>query len=125
MTRGFGGRIHPRHIRTIHNPNANDDKAIILRAVSTAHSLRACNKLLTDHQPREAEEGEALAEEGTIINPGNCSACSVEMIRDTQRGRAKSRSKSRKKLLKSKHNRVSRSRSCILLRDALCIFRST
>jgi uncharacterized protein Usg len=27
MTRGFGGRLHPRHVRTIHNPNANDDRA--------------------------------------------------------------------------------------------------
>jgi hypothetical protein len=27
MTRGFGGRFHPRHVRTIHNPSTNDDKA--------------------------------------------------------------------------------------------------
>jgi hypothetical protein len=27
MTRGFGGRLHPRHVRTIHNPNTNDDMA--------------------------------------------------------------------------------------------------
>jgi hypothetical protein len=27
MTRGFGGRLHTRHVRTIHNPNANDDRA--------------------------------------------------------------------------------------------------
>jgi hypothetical protein len=27
MTRGFGGRFHPRHVRTIHNPNTNDDRA--------------------------------------------------------------------------------------------------
>jgi hypothetical protein len=26
MTRGFGGRFHPRHVRTIHNPDANDDR---------------------------------------------------------------------------------------------------
>jgi hypothetical protein len=25
MTRGFGGRLHPRHVTTIHNPNTNDD----------------------------------------------------------------------------------------------------
>jgi hypothetical protein len=24
MTRGFGGRLHPRHVRTIHNPSLND-----------------------------------------------------------------------------------------------------
>jgi hypothetical protein len=27
MTRGFGGRLHPSHVRTIHNPNTNDDRA--------------------------------------------------------------------------------------------------
>jgi hypothetical protein len=27
MTRGFGGRLHPRHVRTIHNPNTNDERA--------------------------------------------------------------------------------------------------
>jgi hypothetical protein len=26
MTRGFGGRLHLRHVRTIHNPNTNDDR---------------------------------------------------------------------------------------------------
>jgi hypothetical protein len=27
MTRGFRGRLHPRHVRTIHNPSSNDDRA--------------------------------------------------------------------------------------------------
>jgi hypothetical protein len=27
MTRGFGGRLHPRHVRSIHNPNAIDEGA--------------------------------------------------------------------------------------------------
>jgi hypothetical protein len=26
MTRGFGGRFHPRHVRTIHNPSSSDDR---------------------------------------------------------------------------------------------------
>jgi hypothetical protein len=26
MTRGFGGRVHPRHIRSIHNSTQSDDK---------------------------------------------------------------------------------------------------
>jgi hypothetical protein len=28
MTRGFRGRIHPRHVRSIHNSNPSDDKGI-------------------------------------------------------------------------------------------------
>jgi hypothetical protein len=27
ITRGFGGRLHPRHVRSIHNSNTNDDRA--------------------------------------------------------------------------------------------------
>jgi hypothetical protein len=27
MTRCFGGRLHPRHVRSIHNSNANDERA--------------------------------------------------------------------------------------------------
>jgi hypothetical protein len=26
MTRGFGGRLHPRHVRTIHNPSSGEDR---------------------------------------------------------------------------------------------------
>jgi hypothetical protein len=26
MTRGFGGRLHPRHVRAIHNPSSSDDR---------------------------------------------------------------------------------------------------
>jgi hypothetical protein len=26
MTRGFGGRLHPRHVKTIHNPISGDDR---------------------------------------------------------------------------------------------------
>jgi hypothetical protein len=27
ITRGFRGRLHPRHVKTIHNPDTNDDRA--------------------------------------------------------------------------------------------------
>jgi hypothetical protein len=27
MTRGFRGRLHPRHVRTTQNPSSSDDKA--------------------------------------------------------------------------------------------------
>jgi hypothetical protein len=84
------------------------------RAASKAHNLRECSKLLTGHQPSEAE-GAKASEEGLALSPGDCSAYSVGRIMDTQQGRAKSRSKSRRKSLKPKHDRMSRSRSCILL----------
>jgi hypothetical protein len=63
----------------------------ILRAAIRAHSLWPCNRLLTDHQLREAGEEEASVEEGSAINPGSYSAFSVVRTRVTQQGRAKSR----------------------------------
>jgi hypothetical protein len=114
MARGFGGRLHPRHIRTIHNPKANMTGSTTLRAASTTHSLRAWNKLPTGHQPREAEGGEA-SEEGMVISLGICSIYSTAKTRDTPQGHAKSWSRSRRKSPKPKHGRISRSRSCILL----------
>jgi hypothetical protein len=83
MTRGFGGRLHPRHVRTIHNPNANDERANNAQSSHhSSYSLRACSKLLTNHQLREAEEGEASVEEGMVISLGNCSVFSMARTRD-------------------------------------------
>jgi hypothetical protein len=96
---------------------------ITLRTASATHTLRECNKLPTGHQTQEAEGGEAL-EEGMVISPGNCYAYSVVKTRDTWQGHAKSRSRSRRKSLKPKHGRISRSRSSILLRATLRISRS-
>jgi hypothetical protein len=59
------------------------------RAASKAHNLWECSKLPIGHQPQEAEEGEA-SEEGLALSLGDCFAYSVERIRDTQQGRAKS-----------------------------------
>jgi hypothetical protein len=50
-----------------------------------------------------------------VISPVDCSAYSVGKIKDTRQGCDKSRSRSRRKLLKPKHDRISQSRSYILL----------
>jgi hypothetical protein len=84
-----------------------------LKAASKAHNLRECSKPPIGQQFQEAEGEEAL-EEGLALNPGDCSTYSMGRIRDTQQGHAKSRSKSRRRSLKPKHSRISRSRSCIL-----------
>jgi hypothetical protein len=84
------------------------------RAASKAHNLQECSKIPTGHQPQEAEGGEA-SEEGLLLNLGDCSTYSMGRIRDTQQGRAKSWSKSRRRLMKSKRGKISRSRSCTLL----------
>jgi hypothetical protein len=124
MTRGFRGGLHRGSSEQSTLPIQMITGPTTLRTASIAHSLRECNKLPIGHQPREAEGGAAL-EEGMVISPGNCSIYSVVKRRDTPQGHAKSRSKSRRKSLKSKHGRTSRSRSCVLLRATLRISQST
>jgi hypothetical protein len=58
------------------------------------------------------------------ISPGNYFVCSAVKIRGTPQERGKLRFISRKKLLKLKHDRISRSRFCIPLRATLPMSRS-
>jgi hypothetical protein len=51
MTRGFGGRIHPRQARSI------------LRGCNTPHNLRGNSKALSGHQLQGAEAPGALGED--------------------------------------------------------------
>jgi molybdopterin synthase catalytic subunit len=69
---------------------------ITLKATSKAPSLQGRNKAPSDHQLQEAEEEEA-SEEGSIPNPEGCSVYFVGKIRDIQQGRARSRSRSKKR----------------------------
>jgi hypothetical protein len=120
MTRGFGGRLHPMHVRTIHNPNTNDDRAY--HTQSSQHNSQFLRMQQTFYRPlAQRGRGREASEEGMIISPGDCSAYSMGKIRDTRQGRAKSRSKSRRKSLKPKHDRTRRSRSCIALHAILHI----
>jgi hypothetical protein len=41
MTRGFGGRLHPRHVWSIHNSNANVKGPAMLNIVIKILSLQA------------------------------------------------------------------------------------
>jgi hypothetical protein len=74
--------------------------------------LRACNRLLSDHQLREVEEEEVLVVEGLAINPESCIVFFVARIRATQQGHAMLPFRSRRKLLKLKHGRVSEREMC-------------
>jgi hypothetical protein len=114
MARSFRGILHPGMSEQSTIPTQMMIGQITPRAASKAHNLWGCSKLPTGHQPREEEGGEA-SEEGLALNLGDCSAYSMGRIRDTQQGCAMSRSKSRRRSLKLKHDKISRSRSCILL----------
>jgi hypothetical protein len=124
MTRGFGGRLRPRHIRTIHNPNTNDDRTN--HTQSSQHSSQSSGMQQTSYRPPAPRgRGGEDSGKGMEISLGNCFVYSMAKTRDTPQGHAKSRSRSRRKSLKPKHDIISRSRSCILLRATLCISQST
>jgi hypothetical protein len=55
MTRGFGGRIHLRHVRSIHNSIQSDDRGSQQRDRSILRKLRDSNKALSGSQLQEVE----------------------------------------------------------------------
>jgi hypothetical protein len=53
MTRGFGGRLHPRHVRSIHNSTESDDRGSqIQRPQHSSHSLGQQQSSLRPPSPR-------------------------------------------------------------------------
>jgi hypothetical protein len=49
MTRGFRGRLHPRHVQSIHNSNTNDDRAN--NAQHSHHSSQTSSMQQTSFRP--------------------------------------------------------------------------
>jgi hypothetical protein len=87
-----------------------------LKGSNTTPSLQGHNKAPSGHKPQE---------EGMEISPENCFACSAAKIKATSQEHAKSQFINKKRLSKLRHDRISRSRSYILLRAILPIFQST
>jgi hypothetical protein len=123
MTRGFRGRIHPRHVRSITILARMMTKEVNFKGHITPHNLRGNNKALSGHQLQGVE---ALGDSGedTAINPGRFIAYSVVRTRATLQECAKSPFRSRRRLRKLKLSRISRSRSCIQLRATLPTYQS-
>jgi hypothetical protein len=125
MTRGFGGRLHPRHVRTIHNPNANDERAN--NAQSSQHISQSLSMQQTFYRPPtpRGRGGRSFSGGRYGNQPRKLFYLSMAWTRDTQRGHARLRSKSKRKLLKPRHGRISQSRYCILLGATLHISLNT
>jgi hypothetical protein len=49
MTRGFGGRLNPRHVRSIHNSNASDERANNVQ--HSHHSSQSSSMQQTSFRP--------------------------------------------------------------------------
>jgi hypothetical protein len=90
-------------------------EAITTKGTNIVPSQLGHNKAPSDHQPQEAE-GDEASEEDLAHNKEGCSPYSVDRIRDTQLGPAKLQYRSKRRELRLKHSRFSRSKSYILLR---------
>jgi hypothetical protein len=122
--RGFGGRFHPRHVRSIHNASPSDDRRS--QPQRQHHSSQSSWPQQSSFRPPAPRgRGVEASEEDTEISPGDCFVCSAAKTNATPQERAKSRFRSRKRLPKLKHSRISQSKPYILLHDILPTFQST
>jgi hypothetical protein len=99
MTRGFGERIHPRHVKSIHNSTQNDDKGNQLqRPHYTSQSSGQQQSSFRLPAPRGKAPG--ASEEDTGISPGRFIAYSAvrtkAILQECGKSPFKSRRRSRK-----------------------------
>jgi hypothetical protein len=90
---------------------------------STAHSLHDSSKAPSGHQLQGAKAAEA-SKEDMGISPGKSIAYSMVKTRATLQERVRSPFRRKKRLLKQKPGRISRSRSFILLRATLLTYQN-
>jgi hypothetical protein len=95
MTRGFGGRIHPRHVRSIHSTQMMTEE-VSNRGHNIPRKLRGSNKAIFARQLQGAEAPGA-SEEGLGISPEKFIAYSVVRTKAILQGCAMSPFRNRRK----------------------------
>jgi hypothetical protein len=98
-------------------------KEASFRGHSTAHSLQDSTKAPSGHQPQGAEAVGA-SEEDMAINLGKSIAYSVVKTRATRQERVRLPFRNKRRLLKQKPGRISRSRFYILLHATLLTYQN-
>jgi hypothetical protein len=116
MTRGFGGRLHPRHVWSIHNSNVNDERAN--NAQHRHYSSQSSTMQQTSFRPPapRGRGGRSFGGGQFGNQPRKLYCLFVARTRATQQEHVRSLFRSKRKLLKLRHGRVSRSKSSTLLR---------
>jgi hypothetical protein len=118
ITRGFGGRIHPRHVRSIHNSSQSDDKGSQFQRLQQSSQSSGQQQSFLGRQLQGVEAAGA-SKEDMGISPGKSIAYSMVKTRATLQERARLPFRSKKRLPKQKPGKISRSRFYILLRATL------
>jgi hypothetical protein len=123
MTRAFGGRIHLRHVTSIHSSSQNDDKGS--QPQRSQYTSQSSAQQQSSFRPSAPRGRGARGFGGRFgISPGRSTIYSVARTRAILQECAKSLSRSRRRSQKPKLGRVSRSRSCTLLRATLPTYQS-
>jgi hypothetical protein len=106
ITRGFGGILHPRHVRSIHSSNANDERASNVQ--HSHHSSQSSSMQQTSFRPPAPRgRGGRSFNGGRFGNqPRKLYCLFVVRTRATQQEHARSQFRSRTKLLKLRRDRV-------------------
>jgi hypothetical protein len=117
MTRGFGGRIHPRHVRSIQSSSQSDDKGSQFQRPQ--HNSQSSGQQQSSFRP-PAPRGRGgrgfrgrYGDQPRIIY---CLFCGEDKGHTTRTCQI---TRSKKRLSKQKPDRISRSRFYILLRATL------
>jgi hypothetical protein len=96
MTRGFRGRLHPRHVRMIHNPSPIEDRGS--HTQGHQHNSQSSGTQQSSFMP-PAPRGRGGRSFGGRFSsqPRRMFSCYLEKIRGIQQGHAKPRYKSKRK----------------------------
>jgi hypothetical protein len=89
MARGFGGRLHSRHVRSIHNASPNDDRGS--QPQRQQHSSQSSGRQQSSFRPSASRgRGGRSSEEDTEISLEDCFVYSAAKTKATPQEHAKS-----------------------------------
>jgi hypothetical protein len=124
MTKGFGGRIHPRHVRSIHNSNLFDDRGS--QPQRSQHSSQSSGQQQSSFRPPVPRGRGGRGFRGRYKDQPRRLYClfnGEDKVHTTKH--AKSQFRSKRRLPKLRRGRISQSRSYILLHATLPMYQST
>jgi hypothetical protein len=123
MTRGFGGRIHSRHVRSIHSSSQNDDKGS--QPQRSQYTSQSSAQQQSSFRPPAPRGRGARGFGGRFGDqPKKIYCLFYGEDRAILQECAKSLFRSKRRSQKPKLGRISRSRSCTLLRATLPTYQS-
>jgi hypothetical protein len=124
MTRGFGGRIHPRHVRSIHNSSQSDDRGSQFQRPQ--HSSQSSGQQQSSFRPPAPRGRGGRGFRGRYGDQPRklyCLFCGEDKGHTTRACQVTIQKQ--KEIAEAERDRISRSRFYILLRATLPTYQNT